>query len=248
MTQQVTIIEVRGRSEQGVTHPFICRGDDGNFYWVKGAGAGKRALCCEWIAGRLAQKLGLPIPPSAQVMVPKELIEASPRSDIHELGAGLAFGSQDVKSVQEFNIGDIRRVKPELRWKILVFDWWVQNQDRTLGERGGNPNILWDVDRGSPWIIDHNMAFDPTFNLESFWATHVFAAGRGTGAGEEWHAVHNRMEALLTEVGQIVLELPREWRYLDADFSDPIDFYPEMIQGMLLKIRTDFSKDFGLSS
>ena len=62
MTSEITIMEIKRRSEQGVTRPFLCRGDDGRWYWVKGNGAGKLALCREWIAGRIAQLMGLPIP------------------------------------------------------------------------------------------------------------------------------------------------------------------------------------------
>ena len=32
----VVIEEVLGRSTQGMTRPFICRGDDGEIYYVKG--------------------------------------------------------------------------------------------------------------------------------------------------------------------------------------------------------------------
>jgi hypothetical protein len=28
---------------------------------------------------------------------------------------------------------------------VLVFDWWLRNEDRHLTESGGNPNLLWDV-------------------------------------------------------------------------------------------------------
>lgn len=35
----VEIEEVIGRSEQGITEPYICRGVDNYFYYVKGRGA-----------------------------------------------------------------------------------------------------------------------------------------------------------------------------------------------------------------
>ena len=49
----IQIVEIIGRSTQGITRPFICRGEDGHIYFVKGRGAGKRSLICEWIAGNL---------------------------------------------------------------------------------------------------------------------------------------------------------------------------------------------------
>jgi len=49
-----TIIDVRRRSEQGITQPFFCRADDGYWYWVKGHDAGRHSLCAEWLAGLIA--------------------------------------------------------------------------------------------------------------------------------------------------------------------------------------------------
>jgi hypothetical protein len=49
----VDIVEIIGRSEQGITRPFICHGDDSCLYYVKGKGAGFRTVVAEWIAGRL---------------------------------------------------------------------------------------------------------------------------------------------------------------------------------------------------
>ena len=58
----VNIVETISRSIQGITRPFVCRGDDGWLYYVKGHGAGRQALIAEWIAGNLGKRLGLPIP------------------------------------------------------------------------------------------------------------------------------------------------------------------------------------------
>jgi hypothetical protein len=64
MTKIHTIVEIQGRSEQGVTQPFRCRTDDGVLCYVKGAGAGRRSMICEWIAAHLGRAFGLPVPPS----------------------------------------------------------------------------------------------------------------------------------------------------------------------------------------
>ena len=84
----IDIIEIIGRSTQGVTLPFICRGHDGSLYYVKGNRAGRRALICEWIAGQVAKSLGLPIPDFRQAVIPNQLITLSARDDISELGSG----------------------------------------------------------------------------------------------------------------------------------------------------------------
>ncbi len=70
----IEIVEVLRRSNQGLTRLFICRGDDGNTYFVKGRDAGRRNQVCEWITGRLAVLLRLPVAPFEIVVVPEELL------------------------------------------------------------------------------------------------------------------------------------------------------------------------------
>src|SRR6266853_1328908 len=94
----IRITEVITRSTQGITRPFLCRGDDDLLYYVKGNFAGRKALCAEWIAGRIGQRLGLPIPPFANVSIPDEIILYSAREDIRDLGAGIGFGSQKIEN------------------------------------------------------------------------------------------------------------------------------------------------------
>lgn len=89
----VEIVEVVRRSDQGVTRPFICRGDDGEVYFVKGKDAGRRSQICQWVAGRLAVLMGLPVAPFQQVSVPEALAEFNAGTQLDGLGAGMAFGS-----------------------------------------------------------------------------------------------------------------------------------------------------------
>ena len=116
----VQIIEIMGRSEQGVTLPFICRGDDDLIYFVKGIGAGRRSQVCEWIAGNLAKEVGLPIAPFEIVDVPVELVEGNPQ--YRDLGSGPAFGSLR-QTIMELNYAAIGRVPVGLQRDLLAFDW-----------------------------------------------------------------------------------------------------------------------------
>ena len=144
----LTIEQIRNRAEQGVTRPFLCRADDEHWYYVKGHGAGLRSLLCEWIAGRLAQAFGLPIAHFERVEVPQALIQTALRPDLWELGSGSAFGSRRHDFAQELTVSHLDLIDHAVQQDILVFDWWVHNQDRTLTEKGGNPNLLWDQGGG----------------------------------------------------------------------------------------------------
>jgi len=105
MITPITISEVIGRSDQGMTRPFICAANFCEICYVKGAYAGKNSLCCEWVANRLLN-LALPnaplgLPRFHMAEVPQELVAGSARPDIRELGAGRVFASMRVVEGQE---------------------------------------------------------------------------------------------------------------------------------------------------
>ena len=47
MSSVLTITEILGRTEQGMTRPFVCRSDSWMTCYVKGAYAGLRSLVTE---------------------------------------------------------------------------------------------------------------------------------------------------------------------------------------------------------
>ena len=174
------ILEVTGRARQGKTKPFICRARDERLYYVKGHYAGYRSMICEWIAGRLAQQLGLPVAPFEIVDVPRALIEQSLDEEDWELGVGEAFGSQHVEFADVFQWSQRKLVEANLAARVLVFDWWVCNSDRVLGAIDGNVNLLWTNAPGELHLIDHNNAFSSSVLSQSwsdFCADHVFGQG-----------------------------------------------------------------------
>ncbi|HOB99717.1 MAG TPA: DEAD/DEAH box helicase family protein [Verrucomicrobiota bacterium] len=193
-----------------VTRPFLCRGDDGRQYYVKGRGAGNRALISEWLAGHLGLSLGLPIPPFGQAVVSADLVEFSARDDIHELGAGVGFGSQLVASADELTYPFIERIDPRLRATILLFDWWVCNSDRTLSPDGGNPNLLWSHRDQQPYVIDHNLAFSES-DMVGFWDDHLFRASLAEWTPPFREAMSRRMTTAMTRVPQWWREMHESW-------------------------------------
>lgn len=236
----IEIVEIMGRSEQGVTKPFICRGDDDLVYFVKGRGAGRRGLICEWIAGQLGRRLGLPIAPFEIVEVPQELLSIAMRDDLAELGAGKAFGSRKV-SVVELSATHVDYVPLDTQRDVLAFDWWVRNGDRSLGESGGNPNLFWDVEGEGLVVIDHNQAFDPTFSPEDFVGLHVFR-GEWPALLGDWivqQRYAERFMAALSDWGAICNTVPPEWWFVDAELTVPTDFDVQAALQMLMRYQTN---------
>ncbi len=230
MNAPLEIVEVLDRSTQGYTRPYICRASDGEIYFVKGNGAGRRSQICELIAGRLAQALALPIAPFAIVEVPAELIQEG-GIFLGDLGPGPAFGSLK-KSVNELTLANLDEIPDKLQQDVLVFDRWIRNGDRMLSARGGNPNLFLEPGAHALVVIDHNLAFDREFSQEDFLAYHVFKDQVAALAGDfllrdEYNA---RLSTALAQWSGIIAEIPPSWWYSDPEMTLLADF--EIVQAL----------------
>lgn len=213
------IVAINDRAEQGQHRPFRCRADDGELYYVKGASVGFRGLCSEWIAGRLAQELGLPIPDFQIVELPPDLLDLQFREDQHDLGRGMAFASKEVAPSTDFLFSDLEDVALELKARVLLFDWWICNVDRILGERGGNPNLIWSGTPRQLFIIDHNLAFsDDSELMPYFWQDHVYREAYPR-CESHWQQWREDLEAASQRVPELWDELPEQWTEKASHFS-----------------------------
>lgn len=213
----IVIEEVVGRAREGATKPFICRGDDGHGYYVKGWGAGRRSLVCEWVAAQLATRFGLPIADYALAEVPAELIVPGQGLDLSQLGAGIVFASRELPHVQELSVTTRALVRVEQATDVLVFDWWLHNEDRHLTSFGGNPNLLWDVQTEQLAVIDYNQAFDPSFNTIHFLESHVFGScwNRVSTDLVEQAKYLEKMEVVLADLNIVRDSIPQDWWFVD---------------------------------
>lgn len=246
----VTITEIIDRAEQGMTRPFLCR-DNVFLYYVKGKYAGQRSLCCEWLAGNLAQSIvsGYPVavPHFSIASVPKALVEGSARADAGDLGAGLVFASSRVEDAQEINWTTAQHWSAETMAAVLLLDLWLQNEDRSLSAAGGNPNLLVSLAPGAPdlnglqepsgsatlWAYDFNLAFDECFDRRRFFQSHVFG-----GMVRQWPAqfrqrMEEQMAVAIGQLPQFVAGLPDEWLYLDGDDTLPVQLDLERVSSVL---------------
>ena len=219
----LTIVEILERSEQGQTRPFLCRCEDDRLYYVKGRDAGQRGLLCEWLAGHLGRELGLPLPEFNVVQADQSLIDLHPEG--RDLGSMPAFGSLKVEHTQELTISHLKDIDACLQCDLLVFDWWVKNEDRTLTTLSGNPNLLWNASESRLVVIDHNLAFDPGFSAGGFSETHIFRehipkifhdlAERGRYA--------QRLREALAVWPKACNNAPSEWWFADEERTVPTD-------------------------
>ena len=234
----VDIIEILGRSEQGVTRPYKCRGEDDQIYFVKGIGAGRSSQVYEYVAGSLGRILGLPIAPFGIIHVPEELVLGN--SDYSDLGYGPVFGSVR-QLITELNYAGIEHVPYDLQAAVLAFDWWIKNEDRLLTESGGNPNLFWEPGEEKLVIIDHNQAFDPTFDPENFKENHVFSCQVNNVFGDAVFQEEQiaRFKSALGALESTLNELPEEWSYLDVEMTIKANFSKEDIINILERCNND---------
>jgi hypothetical protein len=122
----------------------------------RGAGQGVKALVAELIVGELALAAGLPTPEIALIEIPESFGKSEPDPEIQDLlraSHGVNFGARYLDGAFNFDgnaAADL--ISPELAAKIVWFDGFVSNPDRTHR----NPNLM--ICGRKPYLIDHGAA------------------------------------------------------------------------------------------
>jgi hypothetical protein len=138
---------------EGGSLPAIVEADDDGMYVLKfrGAGQGPRALIAELVSGEIARALGLPVPEIVFAELDAELSRTEPDPEIHALihdSAGLNLALDYLPGSVTYD-PIIQKPDPELASRIVWFDAFVSNVDRTVR----NTNMLtW---HRKLWLIDH---------------------------------------------------------------------------------------------
>lgn len=226
------IVEIIKPADQGRTTPFLCKASDDQLYFVKGYAAAVSGLIKEWMGAHLAQEFGLPVPGFQIAYLDHSLVNAFGGKAITELKGGYVFASKKVASVTELKFETIKMLSDDLKKEVLLFDLWTENEDRTLSEKGGNPNLLWKSDTSELYVIDHNLIFDSHFNQSNFWDTHVFLhAFEQQDDIVEKLAFENRMKKALACWRAAWDKMPEEWVELNEDLQafDP-DFHLQRLK------------------
>lgn len=231
----ITLVEVLGFAEAGLSRPLRCRGADGYIYYVKGQQANRTSLWAEWLCGHAAQAFGLNVPPFSLVQLDEGLWQELP-SEYRSLGYLPAFGSQQHPQANWLEPSMANHVAQPIRRDILVFDWWIRNKDRTKG----NTNLLWDAQDKKLIVIDHNLAFDPDFQASVFLEHHLF--------GTEWTGLETdlvlqaeyseRLSLALAAARNARQRAPDEWMWENPEFDVPTPFDADMALNLLARCET----------
>lgn len=167
------IIEIIHKFEQGKTEPYLCRCSDELLYVVKGRSALARGCINEWLCAALGTVFGLPIPDYKILQLPTELMDCDARLEF-DLGYDSLFGSAYQHHLEELNREILAKLDPQLLRDVFIFDYWVRNDDRNFtSKNGGNPNLFYRQSDNQVVVVDHNLAFDPEFDLNTFKQLHL---------------------------------------------------------------------------
>ena len=154
MLRTVTATRYVKPLREGGSLPAIVEADDGALYVLKfrGAAQGPKALVAELLGGLIGQALGLPVPELVFVDFDGALGRNEPHAEIQELmlrSSGLNLGLAYLSGAFNFDPLNAGDVAPDLAERIVWFDAFITNVDRTAR----NPNLLlW---QQGLWLIDH---------------------------------------------------------------------------------------------
>lgn len=143
---------------EGGSLPAVIDTHGGGLFVAKfrGAGQGVKALIAELIVGMLARHGGLPTPEPALIEIPDSFGRTEPDPEIQDLlraSHGVNIGARYLDGAFNFD-GNAAAdyITPELAAKIVWFDAFVSNPDRTHR----NPNLM--IWERKPYLIDHGAA------------------------------------------------------------------------------------------
>ncbi len=213
---------------EGGSVPALLEGDDLGLYVVKlrGAGQGAKALIAEFVSGELARAAGLTVPELVFVELDRALASSEPDPELCaplEASAGLNLGLDYLPGSITFDPVAGRPPDPQTASRIVLFDAFVANVDRTPR----NPNLLtW---HARLWLIDHGASLyfhhgwrpeDPLEGSANPFAEvrdHVLLPWASALAGAAAH-----LGASITHevIERVVAEIPADWLAEDRAFPD----------------------------
>lgn len=196
---------------QGRTGPYLCVDDKKVKYVVKGPNTTYRGLINELICGQLGTVIGLPIPDFNIAYIDMALLEYS----TYDLEEGDWFASKYMDNIQDIPFDRLKSLDSEQLKLLFIFDYWINNADRTLTNKGGNPNLFIDSSLRALFVLDHNLAFSDDFfeNLDNFKKLHVAQSIWFSEQMELFDKVNytRLFEEAIEKLDQIFESIPKDW-------------------------------------
>lgn len=226
---------------EGGSLPAIVEADDDGLYVLKfrGAGQGPKVLIAELICGELARALGLPMPEVVFVHLDPALGRNEPDEEIQDLvgaSGGLNLALDYLPGSLAFDPLNVAGVPPELAARIVWFDAFITNVDRTPR----NTNLLlWHrqlflIDHGAALYVHHTWADWRERARGRFPAIkdHVLLPAAG-----DLRAADAALAPLVTRelLEQLVADVPDSWLEGNAPFADADEHRAAYVEYLLTR-------------
>jgi len=201
------------KMQKGHSKPHLIRFNDGNDYVVKFKNnpTGTRMLVNEYVAGKLAKLVNLPVTPFRTVYIPRKFIEANPSLSEFGFRSGNQFASlfisdssylpKELDPAYPLHITNIEQLAG-----VIAFDYWLGNVDRN------RKNLLLKPmpDAGLQfYLIDHGHCF-----IDSKWTVETLKTI--PDMSNSWRKAHRHYISLLqgdtgiTEYINRIIDIPRK--------------------------------------
>jgi len=227
--------ELQEKASQGRTEPYLCRLSDQQLYYVKGPQASIKGLINEAICAYLGQAFGLNIPPYQLAYLPSPLVsyDSKARQVLGE-GNSVVFASRQIKGLVELTPSLQQNMPAQFAKDLFLFDYWIKNEDRTMTFTSGNPNLFLDARSNQYVVIDHNLAFDPDYNLAQNAALHLgYQFWFNQQCDQLWREHYSaKLEIAFGGLAQYAASLPEDWLNSEPD-------YLAQVTATLALFRTD---------
>lgn len=198
----------------GSSFPSVVETGTGRRYVLKlsGAGPGRRSLVTEYVALKLAKRLGLNVPDAEVLDVPHDFLWQAGTDEFYEAvqrSAGANLGVAFLAESQDVEASELTGLPEDFAHRLAAIDALFQNVDRTAV----NPNIMrdaagvyWAVDFGACLLIERlaRGAIEPRLDLPS---NHFLAGTAGLASCVRAAAAAIDAQHLRT----IVEALPDAW-------------------------------------
>lgn len=230
------IVFIRERADMGVTKPFICQGETGQWFVVKTkAMLPMPQLLAEFIGSLLAEKMALPCPPSCSVEITTMTHKYSREEWRMDLPLGIAFASIFIEKAKIAKTTQSKILSEQHQKSLYMFDRWILNSDRTASSVGtGNINLLFDETNQQILVIDHNLAFDEQADFEQ----HLFSP-QNRHWRLNWQDKQQFTEKaidILSNFDDIYQQIPDDWFPFDEDNFQKMVGQIKKIKQLLMRI------------
>lgn len=234
---------------EGGSLPAVVETHEDGLFVVKfrGAGQGVKALIAELIVGQLALAAGLPTPEMALIEVADSFGRSEPDPEIQDLlraSHGINVGARYLDGAFNFDSNAAAElISPELAARIVWFDAFVSNPDRTHR----NPNLM--VCGRRPYLIDHGAAI----YVQHDWSSvdekrtrapfqliekHVLLASSGDVRRADEEMVPLLGEKVIREVVALVPDELLRAPAITADFPDAESARQRYANYLVMRLRT----------